>query len=202
MNFYFEVLLAGFIYIFTPGPIFLSIFALVTEQGRLKGYQLISGSMIGTALWLCFTIASIIEADNLPPVLFVILAIVAAAYLMWLGIQMFRRTLSKKNIQIFKRPFIDGILLGAMNPKSYPVMISVFTAIILNNGHNFTWDDFPIFFIMALSSFIIAEIILVAMAGIRPVSKFFMKHINYFSYGFGVLYIGFSAHLLLNTFYG
>jgi threonine efflux protein len=201
MDFFLNIFLAGFIYIFTPGPVFLSIFALVSEQGRVKGYQLISGSMIGTSLWLCFTIISFIEADRLPPALFLALAILASSYLFWLGFRMFFRVFSRSDVRVFKKPFVDGLLLGCLNPKSYPVMLSVFSALILQRGHDLTWNDFPAFFLTALSSFIIAEIILVAIAGIKPLSKMFVNHISQVSCVFGIIYIVFGISLLTNTFY-
>ena len=104
--------------------------------------------------------------------------------------------------RVFERPFFDGFALGFFNPKSYPVMLSVFSALLLQRYQPLDWSAFPSFFIFSLLGFAIGYCFMVTMAGVSIFSKFYVKNIKLYSYAFGLLYIGFGAHLLLNTFYG
>ena len=48
---YLNLFVAAFIYIITPGPVFLAIITLVSEKGRLQGIKLVSGAIFGCMLW-------------------------------------------------------------------------------------------------------------------------------------------------------
>lgn len=200
--YFLKIVLAGFVYIVTPGPVFLSIISLVSEQGRIQGLKLISGAIIGCMIWLSFTVASMIESDRLPEVLFSIIATLSSSYLFWLGFRMFKNANKRAKNRVFEKPFLDGFALGFLNPKSYPVMLSVFSALLLQRYQPIEWSAFPSFFVFAVIGFLLGYLFMVTTAGVKTFSSFYIKNIHIFSYAFGVLYIGFGAHLLLNTFYG
>jgi threonine efflux protein len=190
------VILAGFLYIATPGPVFLAIMTLVAERGRTAVLRFLAGSLIGTSFWLVFTTASIIEAHRLPPALLDVLALACSAYLGWIAYKMFRNARAPGSVRIFHRPTLEGTALGFLNPKSYPVMMSVFSALILGRGAPITWADFPAFFSLAFCGFILGHLVLVSAFGIGAFKRVYARFAEQICYAFSALYLGFGLHLL------
>lgn len=194
----FKVILGGFFYIVTPGPVFLSIVTIVSEKNRLQALKLVSGAILGCMVWLSFTAFSFIEAHRLPDYVFLAMTFACALYLFWLGLRMFQKARTQTQEQVFKKPFWDGLIISLFNPKSYPVMLSVFTVLIIEKVQNMTWQDFPEFFAFAITGFAAGYMFMVVCSGFNIFTSFYRKNLATVSYIFSFIYFGFGLHLLIN----
>lgn len=195
-----SVILSGLLYILTPGPVFLSILTLVAERGRFMAVRFLTGSWLGTSFWLVFTTASIIEASRLPPVILTTLSSACGIYLCWLAYKMLQNARKPGSVIIFKRPTLDGLTLGFLNPKSYPVMLSVFSALLLGQHETMTWENFPKFYLLAVSGMIMAYGFLITLFGFKVFKRFYLRFSVPITYLFSILYLGFGLNLLVNAF--
>ena len=105
-----------------------------------------------------------------------------------------------KKKKLFEKLFINGVALGFLNPKSYPVMISVFAALLINDVKSLDFSQMPMLFVIIVLSFIAGNSFIIVISGFTFISSFYTKNIRYFCYGFGILYIVFGLNLLLETF--
>ena len=195
-----SVILSGLLYILTPGPIFLSLLTLVAERGRFMAVRFLTGSLIGTSFWLVFTTASIIEASRLPSMVLTTLSSACGIYLCWLAYKMLQNARKPGSVIIFKRPTLDGLTLGFLNPKSYPVMLSVFSALILGQQQSLSWETFPSFYALAISGMILAYGLLITVFGFKIFKRFYIAFSVPITYLFSVLYLGFGLNLIINAF--
>ena len=194
---YLSLFVAAVIYIITPGPVFLAIITLVSDRGRFEGLKLISGAIFGCMVWLFLTCLFFIEANRLPYWFFDFLAISCALYLFFLAYRMFMRAKDIAKNKIFERPFRDGLIIGFLNPKSYPVMISVFSALVFSNIENMSWGDFPSIFLFAVMGFAAGYLFVVYTAGIKIIKNFYKEHIKSLSYAFSGIFAYFGLMLLM-----
>ena len=195
-----SIIFAGFLYITTPGPVFLATITTISEKGIPAAIKLMSGAIVGCAFWLFFTSASFIEADKLPPIIFESLTLACGLYLFFLAYKMARHAHNPAKEHVFHRPIIDGMTLSFLNPKAYPVMLSVFSAIILNAQTPLTWHDFPWFFLAALCGFICGYVFMLAFFSLPIFTKLYLKHKEIISYAFALIYCGFGGLLITSLF--
>ncbi len=194
---YFNLFLAGYLMLLTPGPIFVANLSLISREGRLKGFQLMSGALIGDMLWLALTFLSLIESDLLPPILFKGLAVVCGLYIMHLGYKVYKAANLKNEARIFKKPFVDGLLLGILHPKSYPAFLAIFSALIFKHIDSLTWADFPAMFLFGTLGFIASYGTTLFFAGFKPVKDFYNNNFKYLSYFFAFIFIYFGVSLII-----
>jgi threonine/homoserine/homoserine lactone efflux protein len=105
----------------TPGPIVTLVISNSLKHGTMAGLRTVAGSQFGSAIWLLITafgLASIVLA--LGP-WFLVLRLIGAAYLIWIGIKLLtihdNPTTSGKE----KRSrdfFLQGLLMNLSSPKS------------------------------------------------------------------------------------
>ena len=197
---YFNLFLAGFLMLLTPGPVFVANIALISQEGRLKGLQLMSGAIIGDILWLFLTCLFIIETNRLPETLFNIFAVICGIYILYLAYRIYQGGKHEHKARIFKRPFIDGLMLGIFNPKSYPVFVALFSALVLDFISQMTWVDFPAIFFFSLLGFIAAYALVLITAGFKAVKDFYSKNFKHFSYLFAAIFVYFGVTLIIGIF--
>lgn len=196
-----QLLLAGFIYVITPGPGFAAILCLVPEQGRKAGFQFVSGMMAGSMAWLCFTCFSLINADKLPDFIFIALALACAFYLVYLGVMKIIQSVNlKRQSVIFKSPAREGMLLSFLNPKSYPVMMSVFGSVAVYDTELLEWRNFTEIFFLAVLGFILGYVFMVMVASIPGIMKFYKNHNRSVSIMFSLVFFYFAVMLILNAY--
>ena len=197
---YFSLFLAGTIIILTPGPVFIASISLIAERGRIEGLKLISGALLGDSVWLFLTFLFFIEANRLPDTFFPILAIACALYIFYLGYKLFKHAKDIDQNKVFNKPFKDGLMVGLLNPKTYPVNIAIFSALVFEYLDSMTWADFPIVFLFATLGFLSGYLFINFTAGFTFIKDFYKKHISYFSYLFSAVFVYFGLTLLKEAF--
>ncbi len=197
---YFSLFLAGYLILLTPGPVFVANLSLISREGRLKGLQLMAGAFIGDALWLALTCLTLIESDLLPPTLFNILAIICGSYIIYLAYKIYKSASLEHGNITFKRPFIDGLMLGVFHPKSYAAFLAIFSALALEHMEYVTWGDFPVIFLFGAIGFIASYATVLFFAGFKVIKSFYNNNFKYLSYLFATIFVYFGVTLIIGIF--
>lgn len=194
---FFATLAAAMIYILTPGPAFLALFALSASRGRGAGAWFVAGHLVGDILWGTLALAAIVGVNQLGPMLFEALGLVCGLYLIWLGIKAVRsREAAGMAVVGASHPLSAGLVFGLTNPKAYPVSVAMFTVLVGHYSGLLTWDMAPLVMAVAFVGFILADLILVAIAGLDLVRRFFLRHGLIVTRVVGVTFVLFGAKSL------
>jgi threonine/homoserine/homoserine lactone efflux protein len=187
-------LAAAYLYVVTPGPAFLALFTLAASRGRAAGAWFICGHLVGDVTWGALAVAAIIGANRIGPTLFELLGFVCGLYLLYLGA---RAVMTKKDAPPrtigAKRPLATGMAFGLTNPKSYPVALAMFSAIVAPYIGALKMADAPQMFIAAFAGFLLADVTLIFAAGLPAVRRFFLTHGVVVTRLVGVIFILFGA---------
>ncbi|MBE7249617.1 MAG: LysE family transporter [Actinomycetospora chiangmaiensis] len=188
---------AGFAYVISPGPAFLAVFGLAAARGRPAAARFVVGHLAGDLTWGALALAAIIGVSTLGPLLFDLLGLACGAYLVFLGLRaLFAPRSGAVQPVGARRPLVTGLLFGLTNPKAYPVSTAMFTAIALPYAGQLSWADGPRLLGVALIGFLLADVVIVAAAGLPAVRRFFGTHMSLVSRVTGVLFVGFGARSL------
>ena len=187
-------LAAAYLYVVTPGPAFLALFTLAASRGRRAGAWFICGHLVGDVVWGALAVAAIVGANTLGPTLFEALGFVCGLYLIYLGVRavMTRRDAAPKTIGA-ERPLATGMAFGLTNPKSYPVALAMFSAIVAPYVDKLSLADAPRLMGAAFIGFLAADATLIFAAGLAPVRRFFLTHGLILTRVVGVMFIAFGA---------
>jgi len=197
---YLNLFLAGYLIILTPGPVFVANLSLISREGRFKGLQLMSGALIGDMLWLSLTVLTLIESRLLPPLLFKGLAIVCGLYITYLAYKIYNAARLENEVRIFTKPFVDGLLLGLLNPKSYAAFLAIFSAMVLKHIDSLSWADFPAIFLFGVLGFIASYGTVLFFAGFKVVKDFYSNNFKNLSYLFATIFVYFGVTLIIGVF--
>ncbi len=193
-------LVAAYLYVVTPGPAFLALFTLSAARGRKSGAWFICGHLVGDVVWGALAVAAIVGANTLGPTLFEALGFVCGLYLCYLGARavMTRKDAPPKTIGA-ERPLATGMAFGLTNPKSYPVALAMFSAIVAPYIGALKAVDAPQMFVAAFAGFLLADATLIFTAGLPAVRKFFLGHGVAVTRAVGVIFILFGARSIADA---
>ncbi len=187
-------LVAAYLYVVTPGPAFLALFTLAASRGRASGAWFIIGHLIGDVTWGALAVAAIVGANRIGPALFELLGLVCGLYLITLG---WRAVTTRKDAPPraigANRPLATGMAFGLTNPKSYPVALAIFSAIVAPTIGALKISDAPQMFVAAFAGFLLADATLIFAAGLPAVRTFFLTHGAAVTRAVGVIFILFGA---------
>jgi threonine/homoserine/homoserine lactone efflux protein len=117
--------LTAFVLIAVPGPSVLFVVARSLTLGRVAGLATVVGNACGVylqVLAVAFGIGAIVERSI---VVFTVVKLVGAAYLIYLGVQAVRHRRALREVfdqgleaRTMRRLFADAFLVGVANPKS------------------------------------------------------------------------------------
>jgi threonine/homoserine/homoserine lactone efflux protein len=116
-------LVASLVLAVTPGPGVVYVVARTAAQGRRAGLASVGGVALGNlcnALGASLGLAALFAASSLA---FAVVRFAGAAYLVYLGVQTFRRPSSVASppgfaAPRFRRIFRDGFVVAVLNPKT------------------------------------------------------------------------------------
>ena len=187
--------LGGAVVVLTPGPAVLALIAIGAAQHRRAAAGFIFGHLLGDLWWTVLALAAMVGAQTLAPRLFQGLALACAAYLLWLGIRALRARpdASGRRMPLARRPFANGLVFGITNPKSYPVTLSVFTALLANEVQSLTWANAPLLLAACFVGFLVADAILIWIVGSAPVRMLYRRHEIWIVRGTGALFVFFAV---------
>lgn len=192
---------AAAIYTLTPGPGFLMMLGIGASQGRRAGAGFILGHLAGDLLWSSLALLAIIGAHAIGSLVFDVLGLVCGLYLGWLGLRAVsttRRT-GAVSAPVVRRPWLRGLLFGLTNPKGYPVAVATFTALLAGHSAVLGWAAMPQLLLAAVVGFLLADVVLVALAGATRVRRLYQRHEIWVVRGAGLIFLAFAALSLLNA---
>ncbi|MCX7711436.1 MAG: LysE family translocator, partial [Clostridia bacterium] len=142
-----QVFLVGILAGMSPGPDFFVVMKNSLGFGRRSGIASALG--IGTALAIhaTYTILGIALILQHYVLLFKLIQLMGATYLVYLAIQTILSTFSKKNNQLgediafegnksFQEGFKNGLLCNLLNPKAFLFFLSIFSQFISADTHS------------------------------------------------------------------
>jgi threonine/homoserine/homoserine lactone efflux protein len=198
----FAAWLAGAIVVLTPGPAVLALFGIGAGQGRFAGGLFLAGHLAGDLLWAVLALVALVWASLLAPWVFTGLAAACGIYLLWLGgrAALMRRDAGGLSSLSPRRPYLRGLAFGLTNPKSYPVTLSVFTALLGGNLAQLTPGNAPLLLAACFAGFLAADLALVWLVGLPPVRVFYRRRETWIVRGTGIMFIGFALSTLAHAF--
>jgi homoserine/homoserine lactone efflux protein len=122
LNLYLAYLIACLFIALLPGPTITLIIATSIRHGTRAGLGNVAGTQVGLAIMIAVVgigLASLIEGMGH---WFEWLRLIGAAYLIWMGVQMFRSSGQAEAAGVPAVPrggfFLQGVLVAASNPKT------------------------------------------------------------------------------------
>ncbi|UUO10488.1 LysE family translocator [Alcaligenes faecalis] len=157
--------------VISPGP----DFAMVTRNGYSFGRKigLISalGIAAGVQVHLVYTVLGVAILITQSPTLFLVMKVVGAAYLMYLGYQSFRnRTVLSTDGEAGNMPsawqaFGMGFLTNALNPKTMLFVVATFTQLVQSDAS--FWLNFAYGFFMSFAHWVWFSIVALVFSNKR-----------------------------------
>ena len=150
--------------------------------------------------WGALAVAAIVGANRIGPTLFEALGFACGLYLIYLG---WRAVTTRKDAPPrtigASRPLATGMAFGLTNPKSYPVALAMFSAIVAPYIGALKMADAPQMFFAAFAGFLLADATLIFAAGLPAVRKFFLTHGVAVTRVVGVIFILFGARSIADA---
>ncbi|EWY41060.1 lysine transporter LysE [Skermanella stibiiresistens SB22] len=190
--------MAGAIVVLTPGPAVLALLGIGAAQGRRAGAGFLFGHLVGDTLWAALALTAMIGAKVIAPVVFQVLAVVCGGYLLWLGTRavLVRRDATGQASGGVRRHLRLGLVFGVTNPKSYPVTLSVFTALLAQDLGALTAANAPLLLAAVFLGFLLADLILIWLVGTPLLRRIYRSGEIWIIRATGVMFIGFAVSTL------
>ncbi len=197
----FRAALACAVVVLTPGPAVLAVLNLAALRGRRAGAGFIFGHLAGDLLWTVLALVALVWVNVLSPVVFIILGLFCGGYLAYLGIKaLFSKASNSKDIFNVKHPALLGLIFGLSNPKSYPVTLSLFTALLGSRLNDLTLSHLPLFLVVCFVGFLVADFILIWLIGLGVVRTVYKKYALWITRATGLLFLYFALSVLYHSF--
>ncbi len=192
---------AGGAYTVAPGPAFLALLGIGAGSGRRAGALFLAGHFVGDIFWGTLSLVAIIGAKTIGTTIFHVLDFVCGVYLCWLGYRAVtaRRLGDGSTTFVPRDPLRRGLAFGLSNPKAYPVAVAMFTALLSGHAAALDWTALPSLLAAACAGFIIADMILIAIIGARPVRGWYSRHALWVTRASGVIFLGFGLQAIVSA---
>ncbi|YAR64199.1 LysE family translocator [Bacillus cytotoxicus] len=141
---YIQVFLVGLLAPMSPGPDFFIVMKNSLDFGSRTGIATAIGIALALVIHITYTILGFTVILQKYPAVFIIIQLLGATYLIWLGWNAIRSTSKEtneitedlKNEKISKnlfQAFKEGFLCNVLNPKSALFFLSIFSQFISTN---------------------------------------------------------------------
>ncbi|QIZ08207.1 LysE family transporter [Priestia megaterium] len=201
-----EVFLVGVLAALSPGPDFVVVMKNSLGIGRKYGIATALGIASALIVHITYTILGFSIILEKYPVIFNVIKIIGAAYLLWLGWQGIRskaqsESLQDIGIQRLLKPstilgFREGFLCNVLNPKSALFFLSVFSQFIGNNTPNWMRWIYGGVIILAVGLWFILLAILISNNYFK---KMYQQYMHCFDRGLGIILIIFAVTIGITT---
>jgi leucine efflux protein len=187
-----------------PGPNSLFVLSVAARRGVRHGYAGACGVFVGDTVLM--TLAALGAASLLKavPALFLVVKMVGAAYLAWVGLQLLRGALQRWRGELpvartseedLRQPFRKALVISLLNPKAILFFVSFFIQCV---DPNYPWPALSFLALGAIAQACSAVYLSVLIfAGARLAAAFAARRraASLASSGVGVLFLGFGAKL-------
>jgi len=203
-----ELLITFFIttavFAYIPGPAMLYAAAQTMARGRRGGLMATLGIHLGCYVHVAAAAAGLSVLFHAVPTLYLAVKMIGAAYLIWLGISLFRNrtnddpSLPPINQKSARRAFLESITVEVLNPKT-AIFFMAFLPQFVDASAGFpVWLQFFILGTLVNLIFSSADLVCVFLAGavVRGLKKSASAQ-RVIQRAGGAVLIGLGAHLAL-----
>lgn len=160
------------IFAFIPGPAMLYAAAQTMARGRRSGFMAALGIHIGGYFHVIAAAAGLSFLFHAVPWLYVAVKLAGAAYLVWLGISMFRGRKQGEfdalgiGQKSGRRAFVESVAVEVLNPKTAIFFLAFLPQFIDASAAFPVWLQFLVFGMLVNTMFTVADIVSVVLAGL------------------------------------
>lgn len=204
---YVEIFLIGVLAALSPGPDFVVVMKNSLGIGRKYGVVTAMGVACALIVHITYTVLGFTIILEKMPVVFHIIKLVRAAYLLWLGWQGIRSKAQSQNlidlgVEKLVRPsmrqgFLEGFLCNVLNPKSALFFLSVFSQFIGHNTPSWVRWIYGGEIILAVGLWFILLAVLISNQYFRTM---YQRYMHWFDRGLGAILITFAVVIGINVF--
>lgn len=203
-NILFAFLVTTSIFAFIPGPAMLYVAARTMVAGRKAGMMAVLGVHLGSYAHIIAAAAGLSVLFHAVPVVYGLVKLAGAIYLIWLGISLFRAKaagagdLQAETPRSARKAFAESIVVEVLNPKTAIFFLAFLPQFIDSAASLPVWVQFVVLGLAVSVIFTIADVFAVALAGLV------MARLNRSStaqklaqLAGGTILVGLGAHLAL-----
>lgn len=162
-------LATALLFAYMPGPAMLYTAARTMARGRRAGVMAVLGLHLGGYFHVIAATAGLSAVFHLVPVLYTIVKLAGAAYLIWLGVVTFRckdGTSSPTTASKFEEhPFLESVIVEVLNPKTAIFFLAFLPQFVDPNASFPIPAQFLIFGVVVNFFFSSADVVCVLLAG-------------------------------------
>ncbi|UOK71229.1 LysE family translocator [Ancylobacter polymorphus] len=155
-----------------PGPAMLYTAAQTLARGRLSGVMAVLGLHLGCYAHVIAAAGGLSVLFHAVPLLYMAVKLVGAAYLIWLGIGMFRAkskgealALSAPGRKSSRRAFVESVAVEVLNPKTALFFVALLPQFIDPAASLPVWAQFLVLGTLVNVMFTTAYLVCVLLAG-------------------------------------
>ncbi|NLH81853.1 MAG: LysE family translocator [Phyllobacteriaceae bacterium] len=186
--------LAGVVYVVTPGPATLAVLSITATRGRARGLAFFLGHGVGDATWSALALAALMGASRLGPDLFRLLGLVCGLYLIFLGGRAILAGASTARTTVgADRPIRTGIAFGLTNPKAYPFALAMYGALSVGAGPSLGLAQAVGLFLATSLGIAIGDFVTVAWSGLPMIGRLFLRFRGGVTRAVGLLFVLFGV---------
>ena len=203
LTLFLTAVLAGIVYVVTPGPATLAVLGITATHGRGRGLAFFLGHAVGDLTWSAAALAALLGASRLGPELFRALGFACGAYLLWLGWKALTARGEDGGGTIgAAAPIRAGMVFGLTNPKAYPFSLAMYGALSVGIGPSLDLAGAVSLFLATTLGMVIGDLFTVAWAGLPPVGRLFLRFRTPITRAIGLLFVAFGAKTAWDALHG
>lgn len=203
---YMEIFLIGILAALSPGPDFVVVMKNSLGMGRKNGMATALGIASALIVHVTYTVLGFTILLEKWPVVFNMIKLFGAVYLLWLGLQGIRSKAHLNELHVGQLPsrsagqsFREGFLCNVLNPKSALFFLSVFSQFIGHGTPEWMRWIYGGEIIVAVGLWFILLAILISNDYFRDIYR---KYMHWFDRGLGVILILFAVTIGITAFSG
>lgn len=160
------------VFAFIPGPAMLYTAAQTVARGRGPGFMAALGIHLGCYVHVVAAAAGLSVLFHAVPALYLAVKLAGAAYLVWLGISMFRKReasdLSGLRIppKSGRRAFFESVTVEVLNPKTAVFFLAFLPQFVDASAALPVWFQFVILGTIVNLMFSLADVVCILLAGL------------------------------------
>lgn len=201
-----EILLAFMVttavFAFIPGPAMLYAAARTMAGGRRSGLMAVLGIHLGCYVHIVAAAAGLWVLFHAIPALYLAVKLAGAAYLVWLGVSLFRSRAASETEQPGDLPksgrhaFVESVTVEVLNPKTAIFFMAFLPQFVDATAAFPVWLQLAIFGIVINAMFSLADLVCVLLAGfVVERLKRSTKVQRWVQRAGGSILVGLGAHL-------
>ena len=192
------------VFAYIPGPAMLYAAAQTMARGRRGGFMATLGIHLGCYVHVIAAAAGLSVIFHAVPTLYLTIKIIGAAYLVWLGINLFRTKAGNAALPALQgksgtRAFVESVTVEVLNPKTAVFFIAFLPQFIDPQATFPAWLQFVILGTIVNVMFSSADIVCVLLAGaVTTRLQASSRAQRLMQKAGGAVLVGLGTHLALN----